>query len=1017
MLSATALLLSASAVAEQVCTGFDAGGGNAWLGIDGFSDSNVIAVGNNGDALRFDGSSWIEIPSVTNRILQDVTTTGDLAIAVGRNGTVLTLGRDSSSWTDIGGMTNRHMSGVWAASPSEIWVGGDRELWFWDGSSWSEVTDAAGLIFLTTITDIWGNDDFVYAMSSRGTMHVLNRSTGAWNSPDFACLTLSGASDLWGDASGNVYLSRNDDVYLYNGSSCTLQQSSGETLEGISGSDSAGTVVAVGDDGLILERSGGSWSETRLAGGGDLLDVWVSAAGNAYTVSDSRMLYSCVGSGGGGQPEFIISHDNYGLNCAAETVDVLVRDSASGDAITSYAEEVTLDTQSGTGTWTLVSGGGTLTDAVENDGAATYAWPGGESTATFALYYPEGPATIDVDIFETGDTAVRDTDGEGNLEFSATGFTFTADALSNPDSGGLLGGLLAGDFSVVPFTATQTAGVDFSVHIAAYGQTADDPSCGIIETYSGGKSLDFWLNYQDPASGSIVPSVDGVAVGAGEGNAVSIPVTFSSGQAVVTVRYKDAGRVVLNARDLAPADPELAAGIRGATGSFVVRPADFLLTDIESADGDANPSAGSFSGAAFVAAGESFSATVTAIDAEGDVTPNFGREAVPEGVALLPSLVAPAGGNLPAVTNADAFGPFTAGSASGSSFSWPEVGIITLRAVIADGDYLGTGDLAGQDSGNVGRFTAHHFDTVINAPVLETACSAGGFSYLGQPFGYAVEPEITVTARAATGEATLNYRDGFFRLTGLPAPVYSSSVATLLTGGLVDDGAAAVVSNGDGTATLRYSSGAGLAFARDAETPAFSADVRLSQLVVDTDGAAATVNPVVFGNPGGMLFDGGDEMRYGRVALLNAFGSELVDLPVTMRTEYYLDDTRGFVPNEDDSCPVAIEVSAADFTDNLDGGDTCLLNVDPLNLGLNLCPLVQPLLLDIVSPPLGGRFDLGLKAPGEGNDGGLTVTADVPGYLEYDWDATTPGTEDPVANVTFGIFKGFRKRVFIREVY
>ena len=65
-----------------------------------------------------------------------------------------------------------------------------------------------------------------------------------------------------------------------------------------------------------------------------------------------------------------------------------------------YNAAVQLDTQSGFGTWALVAGSGTFSDGTADDGVATYTWPLGQSQATFTLSYPQGPPSIDVDVFQ-----------------------------------------------------------------------------------------------------------------------------------------------------------------------------------------------------------------------------------------------------------------------------------------------------------------------------------------------------------------------------------------------------------------------------------------------------------------------------------------------------------------------------------------------------------------------------------------------------------------------------------------
>ncbi len=705
-------------------------------------------------------------------------------------------------------------------------------------------------------------------------------------------------------------------------------------------------------------------------------------------------------------PQFTINHDGYGINCLAESITVDVVDASAGTPLTDYNATVVLDSQSGNGTWQLISGGGTLTDATNNDGLATYDWPLTESQAVFELYYPEGTPIIDVDVFQQSDPGIRDTDTEGALEFSPNGFTVTAAALPNPAPG-----------SIITFADTQTAGTDFALNIAVYGQTPNDPTCGIIESYDGAKSLDFWLTRQNPATGSITTTIDTVGVGIGEAAATARPVTFTNGQAVVVAKYKDVGRVQISMKDVSPADPDLAAGIRGATAGFVVKPFEFRVTAIQDSSATPNPEAADASGDVFIPAGDVFSATVTAYDAEGSVTPNYGQESTPETVRLAANLVAPSGGANPSIGSATDWSAFSGGSASGSNFSWAEVGIITLTPSVGDGDYLGGGDVTGRVSNNVGRFVPAYFDISVNVPTFDTSCAAGGFTYIGESFSYSNAPEITFTAKAIGGSTTQNYVGDYFKMSGLSAPVYSSTPATLDTSGLPLSGDPAVASTGGGQGTLTFSSGTGLFFTRNAEEAEFTPDIRFSQDVTDSDNVTAGTNPVVVGSGGGIFFDAGSAMRYGRTRIDNAYGSELVDLPVAMINEYFVSAAIGFVQHSDDSCTSVTSLALSNYTDNLTSGDTCALDTGSPGVSGIGCTAAAPPSQQFSSPPDAGDFRLTLRAPGDGNDGSVRVTADVPDWLQYDWDETTPGTEDPEANATFGIYNGRTSQIYIREVY
>ena len=615
--------------------------------------------------------------------------------------------------------------------------------------------------------------------------------------------------------------------------------------------------------------------------------------------------------------------------------------------------------------------------------------------------------SVDIDVYQTSDTAIRDNDAEGNIEFSASGFTLTAAPLSNPPPG-----------LIVPFNATQVAGTDFGIYLAAFGQTANDPVCGVIETYTGPQNLKFWFDRVDPVGGTIAATIDGNAIGLAEGAASNQAVTFTNGQAAVTGKYKDAGSIQILVKDDNLAHPDLPNGIRGATAAFVVKPANFTLTNIEDSAGNPNPAAADASGAVFVAAGDPFSVTVTARDAEGDVTPNFGQENVPETVRLTSNLVDPVAGNDPGLSPALGFGAFSAGSAAGTTFTWPEVGIIRLQPSVGDGSYLSGGDVTGLTSGNIGRFIPHHFATAINTPLFQTQCGTGGFTYIGQSFGFSTAPVITLTALAAGGSVTQNYTGSFFKVTNLSLQNrdYTATSGNLDLSGLPATSADPVITDtAGGTGTLLFSSGTGISFLRAAVAEApFDADISLSIDVIDSDAVTTLATPVTVAS---IAFDNGRSMRFGRVRLLDVIGSELINLNVPMRSEYFVNAATGFVNHTDDSCTANVSLSLGNFKENLLPTETCVLDTGNPGASGAGCAAAGPAGQRYREPPLGGDFNLFLLAPGTGYDGSADVTADVPFWLEFDWDAALPGLEDPTGTATFGIYDGDNKRIYTRELY
>lgn len=993
------------------------------------SAGKIFAAGQSGTVLQFDGLSWQESTEATRHILDDWVSSAGTAYFSAGNGELTicredlpqivadwhldecTLGIAGSTVSDSGpnGLDGVSVGGLDVENSGQLCSAAE-----FDGSSAHvSVPDSAPLDLSNGISiAVWVRHD---ASPLKDWEAILAKGDSAYR------LHLNGGCEIPDALPGNV--SKGFTLGLNGGCAGADLNSNIVPLPGVwyhvaatydrsvmriyvNGVliNSASYTAAIATNNYDLFIGENSQQRNRYWDGDiDELTVWDRAITLADVTSHMNRTRPCTNCS---NVSFLINHDNYGIHCLAETIRVDTVDSLTGAPRTDYVDQLTLDTQTGQGTWTLVSGSGTFTDAVAGDGLATYDWPLGESTAEFALDYPQGTPVFDVDVYQTSNSTIRDDDTEGMITYSASGFTVTESALSNPPPG-----------IIPPFASPRIAGTDFGVYVAAFGQTPTDPVCGVIESYTGPQNLKFWFNRNDPAGGTIAVTIDGLSVPAAEAAASNQAVVFTNGQAAVTAKYKDAGRISILMKDDSLVHPDLPTGIRGGTASIPVKPQRFLLTAIEDAGGNPNPGAADAFGPVFVAAGVPFSVTVTALDAEGDVTPNFGQESVAETVRLSSGLVDPVAGNDPGVSPLLGFGPFSGGSATGNNFIWPEVGIITLQPSIGDADYLGGGDVAGTTSGNVGRFIPDHFDAGVNSPDFSTQCGIGGFTYIGQTFGFDTAPLVSFTARAATGAATQNYGGSFFKVTNasLQNRIYTTAAGNLDLSGLPGTGVDPVISDtGAGSGTLAFSAGTGIAFLRAAAEAPFDADISLGIELIDTDTVTTLATPVTFSS---IAFDNGSSMRYGRVRLNNALGSELVDLSVPMHTEYFVNSATGFVRHTDDDCATNSSLSLGNFTANLSAGDSCVQDSGaPGDSGAG-CSAPGPAGQRYREPPLAGDFNLFLRAPNAGNDGSATVTADVPPWLEFDWDASVPGDEDPAGIATFGIFDGEGRRIYTRELY
>jgi MSHA biogenesis protein MshQ len=488
---------------------------------------------------------------------------------------------------------------------------------------------------------------------------------------------------------------------------------------------------------------------------------------------------------------------------------------------------------------------------------------------------------------------------------------------------------------------------------------------------SGSKTVEWAFQCDDPSTcAGKQATINSTLIASNPASGISAytssMLTFdSSSKASFTVNYPDVGKINLVARYALGGNNYM----QGNSNVFVVKPFGFAFNAIKrTADNFANPAASNAGGGIFIKASNPFSTTVTSIASSGAATPNFGKESTPEGIILTNNLVAPNlnnGGNIGALdgTLAVTGDLLTSGSAQLTDLLWDEVGIITLTATILDGDYLGTGNIS-STSGNIGRFTPDHFVTTVTP-----ACSsATPFTYSGQ------HADVTITALDALDDQTSNYDAalGYAKIITLSDAGNTSgfSLNTLTTG----------MQTGVGTdADIIYT----FPVKSTAPTP-------LTLRAVDSDGVSSH----------GFTED--SELIYsGRLSLQNAYGSELLDLPMSLEAQYWTGSD--YSVNSDDSCTqvtVPAVGSSLTFGGSLTDAMTTL-TIDGINSGLSTLSL--------------GISNLLWTKPGANNTGYVDMSISSPSWLKFNWNGT--GDTNPSARATFGIYKGNKKIIYLREVY
>jgi len=333
---------------------------------------------------------------------------------------------------------------------------------------------------------------------------------------------------------------------------------------------------------------------------------------------------------------------------------------------------------------------------------------------------------------------------------------------------------------------------------------------------------------------------------------------------------------------------------------------------------------------------------------------------------------------------------------------------------------------------DVGRFVPDHFSvdlTAGNSPVLTNrsdmgsgaGCSpASTFTYMDETFGlkYRIEARAfsaVANSDGTTGAATANYT-GAWAKGGVSLQAENSNNG-------IDLGSR--IANGTGS----WSNGVyavnvtNAQFARAASPDGPFDSLQIGIVVTDADGPAlenTTMNPTTNNNCATALTCTGVALgttmvRFGRLKVNNAYGSELLDLPIGMTLQYW--NGIGFIPmGTTDSCTVftASDIALSFPVATANHLTACETTVS-LTGGL-------PANSKLTKPGSGNsgwaNLRVNLSATASGNTCiGPTIsaatTANKP-YLRGNWGTTT-FDQDPTALVRFGTYRGGDGFIYFRE--
>lgn len=256
--------------------------------LHGVGTTNLLAVGANGVIVRWNGTAWSAMTSGTTRALYSVwMENASSAWAVGSGGTVLRW--NGTAWSTESAGSTSVLNGVWAGDGVVYAVGADGEVLRRSGTTWSRVTVPTG----ETLYGVHGlNVANVVIVGAQGT--ILRWNGTIWStlpsaglSGGFYAITGSAAND------GRRYIVGDDGMARVDVNAVTVERTPYAPRLYSVGMDASGAVWTTGQRGVVM-RSGASWTTLNLAP--DLLDVWTTAADNAWVVGEFGSIYRWNGT-------------------------------------------------------------------------------------------------------------------------------------------------------------------------------------------------------------------------------------------------------------------------------------------------------------------------------------------------------------------------------------------------------------------------------------------------------------------------------------------------------------------------------------------------------------------------------------------------------------------------------------------------------------------------------------------------------------------------------------------------
>ncbi|WP_226687589.1 polymer-forming cytoskeletal protein [Stutzerimonas stutzeri] len=324
--------------------------------------------------------------------------------------------------------------------------------------------------------------------------------------------------------------------------------------------------------------------------------------------------------------------------------------------------------------------------------------------------------------------------------------------------------------------------------IQAVKADEDDPQKCSPAFDSGTRTLSFWSSYEDPNEevqvGNQSVSIDGATIGKTSETATPIDITFSQNATarLSSLTYPDAGEMALHVKYSGAegsTEEDLTMLSLDGEGRFIVTP----ILKVKTPDApECDPERFLIEGygcEAFGAAGDGFGLEISAVNVQGNATPNFRHPNIGLSVSEVgDESYYPRDGDAPIVYPESYKHDFYNSISFEGDSGYPvprvnDVGILKIKVTALDYIQVGN-DVAGISDEWI-RFTPAYLDIEQDIE-LTPSCSMAEYSYQDQPIYFDEGAQLQVIGKNRQGITTKNYDRGvFWRFGGLSAHRFFSS--------------------------------------------------------------------------------------------------------------------------------------------------------------------------------------------------------------------------------------------------